>query len=192
MLKRDVDDWFVREVLPYEAMLTRFLKRRLSRGEDATDVRQEAYARVYESALGNGLPANAQSFLLTVARNILIDRARRQRVVSMEYVADIEALDTMQDLLAVDRGVTARLELARFQGALEQLPARCGEVVRLRKVEQLSQREVARRMGITEATVERQLSKGLRILAEKILSDGGDLTVEAPMKFWRGGRDVQR
>lgn len=172
MLKCDVDDWFVRRVLPLEGCLNRFLQRRLPLGEEeATDIRQETYARVYESALRNGFPTNAQSFVLTVAKNILIDRARRQRVVSMEYVADIEAVDTWPDLNMLNRGVTARLELARFDAALKRLPARCAEVVRLRKIEQLSQREVACKMGIAETTVERQLSKGVRLLAQEILAE---------------------
>lgn len=172
MLKRDVDDWFVRQVLPLEGRLGRFLQRRLpSGGEEATDIRQETYARVYEHVLRNGCPLNAQAFVLTVAKNILIDRARRKRVVSMEYVADIEAVEAWPDLDMVNRGVIARLELARFDDALRRLPGRCAEVVRLRKIEQLSQREVAGRMGIAEATVERQLSKGVRLLAQEILSE---------------------
>ncbi|MND86164.1 ECF RNA polymerase sigma factor SigE [compost metagenome] len=172
MLKRDVDDWFVRQILPLEGRLNRFLQCRLPMGEEeATDIRQETYARVYESVLRNGRPLHAQSFVLTVAKNILIDRARRQRVVSMEYVADIEAVETWPDLDMVNRGVIARMELARFDKALRRLPDRCAEVVRLRKIEQLSQREVAGRMGITEATVERQLSKGIRLLAQEILAE---------------------
>lgn len=172
MLKRDVDDWFVVNVLPLEGLLNRFLRHRLPQGEEeANDVRQETYARVYESVLRKGAPLHAQSFVLTVAKNILIDRARRQRVVSMEYVADIEAVEVWTDLDMVNRGMVARLELARFGSALKRLPERCAEVVRLRKVEQVSQREAAARMGITEATVERQLSKGIRLLAQEILAE---------------------
>jgi len=70
-----------------------------------------------------------------------------------------------QDELSPERYVTARSELRLLQIALNLLPARCREVIELRKIEGLSQREVATRMGITEDTVERQVSKGVRALA---------------------------
>lgn len=88
----------------------------------------------------------------------------------MDYVADLESIEITDDLLATDRQMTARLELRRLQAALAELPPRCREVVRLRKIEQLPQREVARQMGITEDTVERQLSKGVRILADRLFN----------------------
>jgi RNA polymerase sigma-70 factor (ECF subfamily) len=48
-------------------------------------------------------------------------------------------------------------------------------VVELRKIEELSQREVAARMGITEDTVERQVSKGVRALADAMAAVGQDV-----------------
>ncbi len=50
--------------------------------------------------------------------------------------------------------------------AFDRLPERCREVVWLRRVEELSQKEVAARMGIGEKTVEKQLAKGVRLIAE--------------------------
>ena len=51
----------------------------------------------------------------------------------------------------------------------DRLPARCREVVWLRRVEELSQREVAERLGITEKTVEKHIAKGMRLLADRFL-----------------------
>lgn len=170
MDKETLDSWFVSDVLSLEGALTRFLWRRMRREDDVADLRQEIYARVYEAAAKQGRPVNVQAFILTAARNLMIDRARRQRVVSMDYVADLESIEIRDDLLATDRQMTARLELRRLQAALAELPPRCREVVQLRKIEQLPQREVARRMGITEDTVERQLSKGVRILADRLFN----------------------
>ena len=49
--------------------------------------------------------------------------------------------------------------------AFDRLPERCREVVWLRRVEELSQKEVAARMGIGEKTVEKQVAKGMRLIA---------------------------
>ena len=45
-------------------------------------------------------------------------------------------------------------------------------MVSLRKIDGLSQRDVALHMGIQEATVEKQIAKGMRALAEALLSKG--------------------
>jgi len=163
----DIDElntWFVDQVLPLERMLERFLRRNWRDMDEIPDLRQEVYARVYDGCAHNR-PESAQAFLLTTARNLLIDRARRKQIVSIDAYADMDAIVVTQDELSPERYVTARSELRLLQIALNLLPARCREVIELRKIEGLSQREVATRMGITEDTVERQVSKGVRALA---------------------------
>lgn len=162
------DAWFVREVLPLEAALTRFFERHWRSREDVFDLRQELYAKLYEAASRNGLPLNTKAFAFSAARNLMIDRVRRDQIISIEFVADLESIGTAVDVSASDRQATARLELGRLRSALATLPPRCREVVRLRRIEQLSQKEVAARMGITEDTVERQVGKGIRLLADQI------------------------
>lgn len=167
----ELNAWFVDQVLPQEAMLERFLRRNWRDADEIADLRQEVYARVYDGC-ARGKPESAQAFLLTTARNLLIDRARRAQIVSIETYADIEALAPSMDELSPERHLAARSELKLLQLALNLLPARCREVIELRKIEGLSQREVASRMGITEDTVERQVSKGVRALALALQSTG--------------------
>ncbi|UQV46731.1 sigma-70 family RNA polymerase sigma factor [Janthinobacterium lividum] len=133
------------------------------RGEIA-DLRQEVYARVFDGC-AQRRPESAQAFMLSTARNLLIDRARRLQIVSIETFANMDTLAPTIDELSPERHLAARSELRLLQLALNLLPARCREVIELRKIDGLSQREVASRMGITEDTVERQVSKGVRALA---------------------------
>lgn len=169
-----VDDWFVREVLPLEAVLMRFLRRHWHDETELQDLRQEVYSRVYEAAR-RGLPAQTQPFLLTSARNLLIDHVRRSRIVPIEVMADMDAIGHPADHVTPDRHVSARDELHRLQAGLERLPARCRRVVELRKIEGLSQKEVAATMGIGEDTVERQTMLGLRALADFMLGGSGHI-----------------
>ncbi|MEP6897569.1 MAG: sigma-70 region 4 domain-containing protein, partial [Rhodanobacter sp.] len=46
------------------------------------------------------------------------------------------------------------------------------EVMWLRRVEELPQKEVALRMGIGEKTVEKQVAKGMRLIAEYFYGGG--------------------
>ena len=100
--------------------------------------------------------------------------------MSIETFADMDTLAPTIDELSPERHLTARSELRLLQAALNLLPARCREVVELRKIEGLSQREVAARMGITEDTVERQVSKGVRALAVALQATGLGGSGEAP------------
>ncbi|MGN6830560.1 RNA polymerase sigma factor [Paucibacter sp. M5-1] len=186
----ELNAWFVDQVLPLEAMLERFLRRNWRDMDEISDLRQEVYARVYDGC-ARGRPDSAQAFVLTTARNLLIDRARRAQIVSIETYADMDALAPTLDELSPERHLAARSELKLLQIALNLLPARCREVIELRKIEGLSQREVASRMGITEDTVERQVSKGVRALALALQATGlgsAARSVAAPL---RKGRKTQ-
>lgn len=154
-----------------EAALTRFLRRQRQPADDVTDLLQEVYVRIYESAACRR-PENLQSFIFAIARNLLIDQARRRQVVSIEVYADLEMLNLSGHDFTPERSVSAHQELHLLQNALEQLPLRCGEVVRLRKIDGMSQREVAEHMGITEDTVEKHIAKGMRVLASALLLKG--------------------
>lgn len=164
--------WFCEEVLALEPALTRYLRQDRRIGDDVIDVRQDVYEAALESARG-GLPQNTPAYVFTIARHLLINRARRSRVVSFDQVADVEALDLPADLSATDRHIDARDALRRAALGMEALPPRCREVVRLRKVEGLSTREAAARMGVSPDTIERQLVLGLRAMADAMLGGSG-------------------
>lgn len=172
-----IKHWFTQEVLPLERDLVRFIARHCRDGADIPDVRQEVYERVLTGSPADG-PRSTRSYVFTVARHVLIDRARRAKIVSFEQIADIDTVDAQVDVLAEDRHMTARDELRRAMLGLEQLPPRCREVVRLRKVEGLSIRETADRMQVSHHTIERQLTLGLRALANFML--GGDARISRP------------
>jgi len=173
-----IDAWFVAEVLPLEAPLERFLRRHFGSSDEIADLRQEVYLRVYNAA-SRSLPLLTKPFVFMTARNLLRDRARRERIVSIEAVADLEALNVIDEAALADQVVSAREELRHLQVALDRLPPRCREVVMLRKIHGISQREVARQLGITEDTVERQVSKGVRALASALFGHAPSVAGDA-------------
>lgn len=169
-----VDDWFVREVLPLEPALLRFFRRNWRNESEILDLRQELYVRLYESARG-GLPTHTRAFVFTAARNLLINQVRRDRIVSMEAVADIDALSLSMDSITPEQQVSSREELRRLQAGLDGLPPRCRQVVMLRRIDGLSQRQVATRLGISESAVEKHMMNGMRALIDFMLGGAGRL-----------------
>lgn len=179
--------WFCREVLPLEPSLTSFIRRNWRVGAEVADLRQD----IYERALGGaraGLPTHTRQYLFTVARNHLISRAKRGRVISLEFVADVSAIEVLADRVETDRTLSARDELRRAQRGLDQLPPRCREIVWLRKVEGLSTRETAERLGISAETVEKQITHGMRALVDFMLGGSGRISrTPVPRRNSRSG-----
>ena len=162
--------WFIREVLPLEAALMQFLQHNWRNPSDIADLQQEVYLRVYRAAQ-DGLPDRPKQFLFATARNLLIDRVRHDHVVPIEAVADLELLETAADAPGPDRVVQARDELRHLQAALDRLPPQCRQVVILARIEGLSRREIAARMGIAEPTVANYLAHGIRVLVDILLGE---------------------
>jgi RNA polymerase sigma factor (sigma-70 family) len=179
------------EVLPLEPMLTRFLQRNRCSPAEIADLCQEAYARIYEAA-HRERPALVKPFLFQVARNLMIDRLRKQSVVSLETMADFEWMNIPDDKPSSERQVAARQEIRLLQAALDDLPPRCRQIVLMLRVDGLSQKEVARQLGITVETVETQIAKGLRLLAQALGGRRGTVTMESRRyNFLRKPRDVR-
>ncbi|WP_297833427.1 sigma-70 family RNA polymerase sigma factor [Thermomonas sp.] len=176
-MRNPLDQWFVREILIHEEALLRYLHRHWPHRDEIHDLRQELYARIYEAA-SRALPTQPKSFLFASARHLMTDRLRRGKVVSIEPMGDFEPSCVLVDEVTPERWSGGRQTLHRLSDALDRLPARCREVVWLRRVEDLSQKDVALRLGISEKTVEKQIAKGMRLLADALYA--GEPSTAAP------------
>jgi RNA polymerase sigma factor (sigma-70 family) len=167
----DLDLWFTQDVLPLEAALMQFLSRHWHNKNELADLRQEVYVRLLAGAQKK-IPDHTGQLVFTVARNLLIDRVRRAQIVPIEAGADLEALEIAIDEPGPERAAIARDELRRLQAALDRLPPRCREAFVLGRIEGLTGRQIAARMGIGVATVSEHLANGLCALADSMGGDG--------------------
>jgi RNA polymerase sigma factor (sigma-70 family) len=169
-VEESLDIWFKREVLVHEAALLRYLGRVWSRPQEVHDLRQEIYVRVYEAAQ-KSRPTAPRAFIFATARHLITDRIRRGRIVSIEAIGDPEVLNVLVDEVSPERKMSAWQELKRVARALNALPPRCREVVWLRKVDELSTKEVADQLGVSVRTVEGQILKGMRLLSDTVFDE---------------------
>ncbi len=145
----------------------RFLRLSRRKQGDAEDLCQEIYVHVYEAARKE-IPRTTKPYLFTIARNLLINHAKRDQIISIESMADPDELGIALDEPAIDRTIMARQELLRLETALEKLPPRCREVVKLARIEGFTRGEIALRMGISESTVSTHLLNGIAALADHL------------------------
>ena len=162
-----VDQWFATEILPHERLLGRYLLRVWHDSSEVDDLIQEVYVRVYERAQSE-FPHQPKSFLFATARNLMSDQLRRRRIVPINTIRDTDGIETMIDEISPERSIDARQELSRVARAFDSLSEKCRDVVWFRRVEGLSQRETADRMGLKEDAIESQLARGIRTLARAL------------------------
>ena len=159
--------WLAAHILPHESQLRGWLGRRAVAGVETDDIVQEAYA-VLATLTDVSHVENPRAYLFRTAWSLVMKQLRRAQVVTIQSVADVADLQVPWDGPDPEQQIGARFELVRLARALDDLPVKCREVFRLRKVEGLSQREVAQRLGLSESTVEKHVARAVRLLAEQL------------------------
>ncbi|MGH3430281.1 MAG: RNA polymerase sigma factor [Terriglobales bacterium] len=158
--------WVATHILPHEGEVRGWLRRHVQSltPADIDDLIQEAYARLWNVQFPHVV--NGRSYLFTIIRNLIVEQARRARIVPMERMGEIDALRIPSEEPGPERRVSARQELERLARIVSQLPERCRHAFELQKFHGLSQREIAAEMNVSEKTVEKHLSIALaRVLA---------------------------
>lgn len=161
----DLDNWFVHEVLAHEAALMRYLARVWPDRSEIEDIRHDAYVRILENA-HRLRPTAPNSLLFSIARNLMVDRLRRSRVISIDLIEDLDAIDILVDEITPERRVSIHQQMTRVTAAINRLPNRCQVVFWPRRIENLSQKEIVVLVGISEGTVEKHLVRAARLLAD--------------------------
>lgn len=176
----EIREWFRREVLPLEGQLTHFIRHNWRVEDDVMDLRHDVYELAIAGAR-QGLPLATRPYMFVIARNHLINRAKRARIVSFELVADLELVDSDFGLFDAERHLGAREALRRVQEGLAKLTPRVRQIVQLRKIEGLNIRETAERLGIGSDAVRQQTSIGMRALTDHMLGGGGRGTAKVAL-----------
>jgi len=169
--------------------LVRLARRRLGDDGDAEEVAQETLLRAYQQRHRFPTEQDAAHWMVAVAGNLVIDRARgRARLVP---VADLTAhASTARDTADV---VIARDEARAALDVLGGMPTRQAAVVWAREIDGQSYDEIADRFGMTEPAVRSVLHRGRLALRHGFAHRGHETVFGLPVlgalaHVWRGAR----
>lgn len=185
----EIRDWFRAEVLPLEGALTQFIRRNWRVEADVVDLRHDIYELAISGAR-KALPHATRPYLFVIARNHLINRAKRARLVSFELVSDLESIQSDVGYFDQERQLAARDLLRRVEEALASLTPRVRQIVQLRKVRGFNTEETADELGIGLDAVRKQTSIGMRAVTDHILgsTEGAEPDVIAFLRRGTGKR----
>jgi len=149
----------------HRAVVVAFLGRRTSNAEVAADLLAETFAATLVAVLDpeRELPEHPLAWVMTVARNKLVDSVRRgqvewaarERLALEPLILDDDGLQRIEELIdATD--VAGRLA--------EQLPGDQLEALRSRVLDEQDYAEIARDLRCSEAVVRKRVSRALQTL----------------------------
>src|SRR6187549_305726 len=142
----------------------------VGRHDQAEDLTQDVFLKLYKSLDTFDRRANFQTWLISVSRNLCIDHYRSARRERETINRDVDPAD----LTPVAPGVSAygRLEHADrvtlLRAALSELPDTLRTAVMLRDIQELTYQEIADRLDLPEGTVKSRINRGRTELARQI------------------------
>jgi RNA polymerase sigma factor (sigma-70 family) len=152
-------------------MLRAYLTKQFPSLCDIDDVVQEAHLRLLKAHETRPLES-AKAYLFAIASNVARNFFRRKKHVTELEVNDLvgwSVLDGQQDVF---ESASLAQEFALATEAIDQLPARCREVVILRVLRGLSHQEIATMLNLSEPTVRVQVARGMKKCAQFLREHG--------------------
>lgn len=150
--------------------LRAWLARRVGH-EASDDLAHEVFLRAARCPqLGN--LHNPRGFLRRIARNLIIDRARRQP----RSRTTVQLFDTIETATEPEQEIAMheRETFAAYESSLALLPARTAHIFAMSRVEQKTYRQISEELKITPATVEYHMMRALRCLRSSLAEARGD------------------
>ena len=152
------EDSVLRVVEECYADVLAYCRRHAKSREEAEEITQEAFLRFVANQPREGAPKKPTAYLITIARNLCIDAARRKGVMTFVPISEAAEPETSDDYPS------------EMQSVLEALDDREREAVELRYDQGLGIGDIATIMGVSRFAVNRLIKKALAQLRREITS----------------------
>lgn len=128
------------------------------------DIVQETYVRICQIENTDNI-SSPKSFMFKTARNLALDFQKQADNRLVDGVDNCEAFDQIKGELYKDEmyeNAHTSIEFNYFCEAVRQLPVQCRKVFVLKKVYGYSQKEIAKELNLSQSTVEKHISTGMK------------------------------
>ena len=162
---------FTRLIELYRERILRLAQQMVGNPEDAQDLCQETFVRVYRALHSFDRKRPFTPWVYRIAYNVIYDYLRRKKV--RPAIADLDEEWPLEERVD-DGGATPEQALMlsetqkQVQAAIQALPENYRDVVVFRFVDNLSYAEIAETLGLTDANVMMRMSRARRMLRDKL------------------------
>jgi RNA polymerase sigma-70 factor (ECF subfamily) len=156
----------------YKDQLLNFAFRFLGNSEEAEDVVQETFLRLYRNKHAYRRIAKFSTWIYTIAGNLAkteLRKRKRRKLVSISDLGYDEKEFEIEDVHAdTERDVDGLLKEEIIQRAIDELPPRFRQIIILRDIQELSYEEVGAIMKIPLGTVKSRVNRARLKLQAKL------------------------
>ena len=177
-LKKDDQQAFTEIYNRYAESLAGFAASKLYNLDDARDILHDMFIKLWEGRDQLNVTSTLQSYLFAVIRHRIIDKIRKN-ITREEYAAMRQSLADGYEP-GVEQQIAEKELKQQIQQALNELPPRVKEIYQLSREQNLTNKEIAEKLDLSEQTVKNQLSVALKYLRQSL----GGLASLAFMLWW--------
>jgi RNA polymerase sigma-70 factor (ECF subfamily) len=174
--RKDRSPAFDDEALDHLGTLETLSRRVAQNRTEADDLVQDAYLHAFQASDRFTPGTNLRAWLRTILTNLAKNRRRdrgRSRVEANENAVAWAADSRVSEQASPEQLLLSEVVGPRLQTALESMPKALRDAVWLRDVEELSYADIARQLRVPLGTVMSRISRGRRLLHERLLAHEG-------------------
>lgn len=148
----------------YYAATVRYCTAIVGDNDDSKDIVQKVFISLWRKREKIVITISARAYLYKAVYNASLDFIKHQKVRKkfLDEFKPGSAIAIYQD------NITNKELHLRIEKAISQLPEQCSRIFIMSRDQNLKYREIAAQLGISEKTVENQMSKALRLIRESL------------------------
>lgn len=133
--------------------------------DEAKDVVQEVFISLLSKAASIDIKGSVSNYLYTAVRYKVLDFINRKKVRT-DYLDSLHNYISTGDY-TTDRSLIEKEIKAEMEKEIQNLPSKMKEVFELSRKEELSHKEIAEALHISDKTVKKQISNAIKLLKPK-------------------------
>ncbi|MBO9154339.1 RNA polymerase sigma factor [Chitinophaga sp. GCM10012297] len=157
---------FISLIMPFREKLYRFALRLLGNEEDAKDIIQDAFVKVWNNKDKMGELQNLEAWCMRITRNLALDKikSRKYRVTDdLERAGEVPAAHHSPHQSAEKSDL-----MRRVHGAIRGLPEKYRTILQLRDIDGLSYQEIGEVLEIELGEVKVNLHRARKQVREQL------------------------
>lgn len=144
----------------HHGWLFAWLRRKLGCGHQAADVAHDTFLRLLGSPVLSSTLQEPRAYLVTTAKRVLIDEARRQQIAAA-YLKALATVAPLEGAPSAEQVVQTVQALVRIEAALQNLSEKARQAFLMHYLEGASHGEIATALGVSTRMVHKYLVQAL-------------------------------